>query len=88
MKVLNKYKACMVEDLDQLPLAKGFEHKIETNSLPPVAAMAYQILHSRERFVQEEIQRMLELRLIVSSTSLWASPIVVVPKKTASCASV
>lgn len=81
MKMLNRYESCMVEDLDQLPLAKGFEHEIVTNLATPIAAMAYQIPHSREQFVQEEIRRMLELGLIVPSTSPWASPIVVVPKK-------
>lgn len=57
------------------------EHRIETGSAKPVRQHPYRLPHAYRDTVQEELRDMLEHGIIETSTSEWASPIVLVPKK-------
>jgi hypothetical protein len=46
----------------------------------PVAVAPYRLNPEKATKVKQEIQEMLKLRIIVPAESLWASPIMVVPK--------
>src|SRR6185436_3940034 len=57
------------------------EHTIDTKDAAPIKQRAYRIASSNQEFIQKEIQTMFEKGLIRESSSPWASPIVLVPKK-------
>jgi hypothetical protein len=57
------------------------EHTINTKDASPIKQRAYRIAPSNHDFIQREIQTMLNKGLIQESSSSWASPIVLVPKK-------
>ena len=58
------------------------EVPIETEpNLPPVASKPYVILLKHQEFVRQELLKLLEARLITRSISLYASPCLVVSKK-------
>ena len=54
---------------------------IETNYHPPIRQQPYRMPLAKRYLVEEQIKEMLEAGVIRPSTSLWASPITLVPKK-------
>ena len=60
---------------------EGVEHPIETGAANPVRLPPYRLLHTYHETVQSELKEMLAKGIIEPSTSEWAAPIVLVPKK-------
>ena len=54
---------------------------IDTGDSPPVSSRPYTLALKHHRWVQEEIETLERASVITKSMSPWASPIVVVPKK-------
>ena len=54
---------------------------IDTGDSPPVSSRPYTLALRHHRWVQEEIETLERAGVIAKSMSPWASPIVVVPKK-------
>ena len=54
---------------------------INTGDSPPVSSKPYTLALKHHRWVQEEIETLERAGVITKSMSPWASPIVVVPKK-------
>ena len=54
---------------------------IRTGDSPPIALCPHRVPDKLKVQVKEEIEKLLELGVIVVSTSPWASPIVPVPKE-------
>ena len=57
------------------------EHRIETGLAKPVRQPPYRLPHAYRETVQKELAEMEKDGVIEPSTSEWASPIVLVPKK-------
>ena len=57
------------------------EHEIHVGEASPIHQKPYRVPYSRRELVKEKLDKMLEARIIRPSTSPWASPIVLVPKK-------
>lgn len=57
------------------------EHSIHVGDTTPVRQTAYRLPYSKRQDVRLELDKMLENDIIVPSTSAWASPVVLVPKK-------
>ncbi|CAI2201094.1 1055_t:CDS:1, partial [Funneliformis geosporum] len=57
----------------QIPLKLGVR---------PIAHPPYRLNQERKDFLEKEIDKMLETGIIQTSESPWASPVVIVPKKT------
>ena len=57
------------------------ELQIRTKDAQPIHLPPYCMSRARHECVRTEIKKMLEADLILPSTSPWASPIVLVPKK-------
>ena len=54
---------------------------IDTGDSPPVSSRPYTLALKHHRWVQEEIETLERVGVITKSMSPWASPIVIVPKK-------
>ena len=67
-------------DLGKTPLLKM---DIPTGDSPPVSQKPYTLALKHVQWVREEIEMLEKAGVIVRSVSPWASPIVIVPKKTA-----
>ena len=67
-------------DIGKTPLI-GME--IDTGDSPPVTQKSYTLPIKHATWVQKELEILEKARVIVRSVSPWASPIVVVPKRTA-----
>ena len=67
-------------DLGKTPLLKM---DIPTGDSPPITQRPYTLALKHVQWVQEEIEILEKAGIIAKSMSPWASPIVIVPKKTA-----
>ena len=54
---------------------------IDMGDIPPVSSRPYTLALKHHRWVQEEIETLERVGIITKSMSPWASPIVIVPKK-------
>lgn len=57
------------------------EHEIYVGDTTPILQQPYRIPYSRRGILKDEVEKMLAARVIRPSTSPWASPTVLVPKK-------
>ncbi len=57
------------------------KHRIITTDEVLVRRRAYKVSREKQQFIELEVQELLKKRVIQTSTSPWASPVVVVPKK-------
>ena len=67
-------------DLGRSPL---LNMEIDTGDHPPITQRTYSLALKHVKWVQEEIEKLEQAGVITRSMSPWASPIVIVPKKTA-----
>ena len=68
------------EDIGRTKLVKM---DIDTGDSPPVSSRPYTLPLKHYEWVQREIESLERARVITKSMSKWASPIVIVPKKSA-----
>ena len=66
------------EDIARTKLVKM---DIDTGESPPVSSRPYALPLKHYEWVQREIESLEHAGVITKSTSKWASPIVIVPKK-------
>ena len=69
------------EDINRTKLVKT---DVDTGDSPPVSSRPYTLPLKHYEWVQKEIESLEHAGVITKSMSLWASPIVIVPKKSAS----
>ena len=67
-------------DIGKTPL---LEVEIDTGDSPPITQKPYTLPLKHTKWVQRELEILKKAGVIVRSVSPWASPIVVVPKRTA-----
>ena len=60
---------------------EGVEHQIVTRAAKPVRLPPYRLSHAYRETVQKELKEMLAKGIMEPSTSQWAAPIILVPKK-------
>ena len=58
------------------------KHEINTGNNAPVAKQAYRANSVKRKFIEQEIEDMKRRGIIRKSKSPWASPVVVVDKRT------
>lgn len=57
------------------------QHQVYVGDATPIHRRPYWIIYSQRAAVKQELDQMLAENIIQPSTSPWASPIVLVPKK-------
>ena len=78
--LLEEFADCFAENADALGRTDLTQHHIRLRDETPVKCAPRSIDPVRERFAQEEVQRMLKMGAIRPSESPWASPVVIVKK--------
>ena len=80
-QLLEEFADLFASNINELGRTNLVTHRIYTEDVPPINSRPYSIPPSEQTFVKEEIQRMLDNKLIQPSNSPWTSPIVLVRKK-------
>lgn len=81
-KLITSYHDIFHLEGDGLTFAKDGEHHMYTKpGTNPVNTKQYRIPHGQKPLVREKIAEMLRQGIIERSTSMWNSPILLVPKK-------
>ena len=79
----NKFKDIFSIDSSDIGKTPLIEMEIDTGDSPPITQKPYTLPLKHATWVQKELEILEKARVIVRSVSPWASPIVVVPKRTA-----
>ena len=79
--LLEEFADLFATDITELGRTSLVTHRIYTEDVPPIRSRPYSIPPSEQTFVKEELQRMLDNKLIRPSDSPWTSPVVLVRKK-------
>ena len=80
-QLLREFTDLFAKDITQLGRTDLVMHKIYTEDVPPISSRPYSVPITEQTFINEEVQRMLDNKLIKDSTSPWAFLVVLVIKK-------
>lgn len=78
-KVIDKFDKINTEKVG-LGRTKLITHKIDTGNSPPIKQRYYPLSPSKQLTLEKELDRMLQLGVVVPSNSPWNSPVVMVTK--------
>ena len=82
-KLCNEFKDIFSVDLSDIGKTPLVEMEIDTGDSPPITQKPYTLPLKHAKWVQKELEILEKAGVIMRSVSPWASPIVVVPKRTA-----
>src|SRR6185437_14184174 len=80
-KLLTEFTDLFAHDIADLGRTDLVTHRIYTEEGPPIRSRPYSSSPTEQIFIKEEIQHMLDTKLIQPSSSPWTSPVVLVRKK-------
>lgn len=80
--ILNHYSSIFVRNDNDLGKTTATEHAIETGDFKPIKQPPYRVPYKQPAIIDTEVSKMLSSKVIRPSHSPWASPVVMVPKKT------
>ena len=79
--MFREFADLFAKDIIQLGRTNLVIHKIYTEDILLISSQPYSVSITEQAFINKEVQWMLDNKLIKDSTSLWASPVVLVMKK-------
>ena len=79
--LLNKHRKLFAEKMSELGMATAIKHKINTGTSPPINIPNRRTPHTLRVIVKTQIEDMEKHNIIRESTSPYAAPVVMVPKK-------
>ena len=82
-ELCNEFKAIFCIDSSDIRKTPLLEMEIDTGDSPPITPKPYTLPLKHATWVQKELEILEKAGVIVRSVSPWASPIVIVPKRTA-----
>ena len=82
-ELCDEYKDKFSVDLSDIGKTPLIKMEIDTGDSPPINQKPYTLPLKHAEWVQKELEILEKARVIVRSVSPWASPIVVMPKRTA-----
>src|SRR5690349_5695108 len=80
VQLMRNYPQIITHDITQLGKTSVIKHRINTRDAEPIRQHPYTLSPKHSQFLKEEIDRMKQQGLIVSSHSPWTSPALVVGK--------
>ena len=82
-KLCDKFQDIISQGSDDIGKTLLIEMDIDTGNSPPIASRPYTLPLKHYDWVQKEITTLEHAGIITKSISPWASPVVIVPKKSA-----
>lgn len=82
INTLNKYRDCFAKDLSELGQTTAVEMNIELDDTAPVVYRPYKLSYSEKDEVRAMVEELLKYDIIRESQSPYASPVLLVKKKT------
>lgn len=82
LQLINKYRDCFAQNLSELGCTDKAEMHIELNDTTPVVYRPYRLSHSEKEVVRDMVTELIENDIAEESNSAYASPIILVRKKT------
>ncbi|KAK9736992.1 hypothetical protein QE152_g11084 [Popillia japonica] len=82
IKILNDYRDCFAKNLQELGVSSTVKCKIETVTEEPVTFRPYRLSYAEREKVRCMVDELKHAGIVVDSTSAYASPILIVKKKT------
>ena len=82
-QLCNKYDAAFSKNNRDIGTTQLIEMEIDTGDSPPIAQSPYTLPLKHYDWVKKEIETLEKAGVIIRSLSPWASPVIVVPKKSA-----
>ena len=82
-ELCDEYKDIFSTDSSHIGKTPLIQMEIDTSDSPPISQKPYTLPLKHAAWVQKELEILEKAGVIVRSVSPWASPIVVVPKRTA-----
>ena len=82
-ELCDEYKDIFSTDSNDIGKTPLIEMEIDMGDSPPITQKPYTLLLKHAAWVQKELEILEKAGVIVRSVSPWASPMVVVPKRTA-----
>ncbi|GBC05841.1 hypothetical protein RclHR1_06470004 [Rhizophagus clarus] len=79
--LLQKYAHLFATKKEELGRTNIVKHSIYTENIPPIRQKFYRTSQKEQEHIDKEIKEMLYYNIIRPSTSEWASPVILVPKK-------
>ena len=79
--LLLEFADLFAKDITELGKTNLVMHKIFTEDVPPISSRPYMVPLTEQKIINEEIQKMIDNKLIQESSSPWSSPVVLVLKK-------
>ena len=80
-QLLEKYQHLFAESDLELGRTNTVEMKLDTGDSHPIRSKPYRTPLAQRSLVEDHVKQMMDAKVISPSTSPWASPIVIVPKK-------
>ena len=81
-RLLKRFEHILAVEFDDLKtFLPKFQHDIDTGDARPIQQNPYRVPTHYQKWVDEEIKRLLEAGIIRRSSSAWSSPLLLVPKQ-------
>lgn len=80
--LLMKYKVCFSHNLRDLGFTNAAQMEIKLTDARPVVYRPYRLSEPERKIVRETVQEMIDADIVTESSSSYASPILLVKKKT------
>ena len=82
MALLSEYRNAFALRPDEIGFTHKFVHTIDTGDSKPITTVPYRVSPEKRKITNQLVQELLDAAVIKPSCSPWASPIVLVKKKT------
>ena len=80
-RIIRKYKNVIALSKTKVGKTSIVKHQIDVEGNPPIAQKPYKAIGEKAKVIEDEVNKMLKDNVIRESRSPWASPVVIVIKK-------
>lgn len=79
--IITRFKSISFEEKGELGRTDLISHKIDTGDTPPIRQRPYRLSPVKQKALINEVDKMMEWKVIEKCESPWLSPVLITPKK-------